>query len=289
VTALFAFTARAADSNVAVTIPITQRHGQIIVPARVNGSDLLSFMLDTGFTTTMLQREIAEKIGLKPVGEITVEGIAGEERSPTYEGAVFDVGGARFSPRRVGAMPATRRQRDGILGSGLFRQYVLCVDVAAKTLAIINPTNFNYTGRGEIVPIRFPRRATTPVVDALIQLTNGATVQAVLEIDTGCDSGVCLGSEFTRTNHLVDVGPTHSGTKVGVGGGTTTRRGYLPALQLGKLKINRPETDFFLEGSPAGYGRAGHIGMDVLKHFRIYFDYSRNRMMLEPLPSAAER
>ncbi|HMJ90911.1 MAG TPA: aspartyl protease family protein [Candidatus Acidoferrum sp.] len=281
------FDTSAATSNVIATIPITQNRGQIMVLARVNGSEPLSFMLDTGFSMTMLRRELAEQLNLTRLGEVTVEGIAGEERAPTYQGAVFDIGGARFAPSRVGAMPATRRKRDGIIGSGLFRQYVLLVDVGAKSLTIINPTNFTYAGSGEVVPLRFPRRGTTPVIDAVIQLTNGTSVRGAFEIDTGCDSGVCLGSEFTRTNKLIEIDATRSGSKFGVGGGTTTRSGHLPQLQIGSLKIDRPEADFFLEGSPAGRGMAGHIGMEVLKHFRIYFDYSRQGMIMERLDGTA--
>jgi hypothetical protein len=272
-----------AETNVVATVPITLQRGQIMVQARVNDSAPLSFMLDTGFSMTMLRPDLAERLKLTRVGQITVEGIAGEERAATYEGAVFDIGGAAYAPRRVGAMASARRRRDGIIGSGLFRQYVLCVDVAAKTLTIINPTNFNYTGRGESVSLRFPRRATTPVIDAAIQLTNGVLVRGAFEIDTGCDSGLCLASDFSRMNKLIDIEATRSGSKFGVGGGASTRSGHLPQLRIGALKIDRPETEFFVEGSPAGRGLAGHIGMEVLKRFRVFFDYSRQRMILEPL------
>jgi predicted aspartyl protease len=238
-----AVVAKAAESNVIAVIPITQQRSQIMVPVRVNGSEPLAFMLDTGFSMTMLRRELAEKFELPRTGEITVQGIAGEERAPTYERARFDLGGAAYAPRRVGAMPATRRKRDGILGAGLFRQYVLRVDLAEKTLTIINPTNFTYAGRGEIVPIYF-RRGTTPIVNATIESPKGERIPAALEIDTGCDSGVCLGSEFTRTHELIEMDATHSGTKVGVGGDTTTRSGHLRELKIGGLTIASPETDF---------------------------------------------
>jgi hypothetical protein len=41
--------------------------------------------------------------------------------------------------------------------------------------------------------------------------------------------------------------------------------------------------NFFAEGSPAGEGLAGHIGLGVLREFKVIFDYSRRRMILEPL------
>jgi hypothetical protein len=67
-----------------------------------------------------------------------------------------------------------------------------------------------------------------------------------------------------------------------VGGGATTRNGHWPELQIGALRIAKPDIDFFLEGSPVDRGLAGHIGMGVLKNFKIIFDYSRRQMILEP-------
>ena len=48
------------------------------------------------------------------------------------------------------------------------------------------------------------------------------------------------------------------------------------------MKIERPDTDFFLDGSPVDGEAAGHIGIGVLREFRMIFDYSRRRMILEP-------
>lgn len=250
-----------------------------MIQARVNESEPLTFLLDTGYSMTMLKRDLAESLQLRRVGEIIVEGIAGEERAPTYSGAVLDVGGARYSAYRVGAMPATRRRRDGIIGSGLFRQYVVLVDAPEKRLTLFSPTNFIYTGTGTVVSLRF--RRSTPIVDAAILGTNGTVVRGAFEIDTGCDSGLCLGHDFTAANHLLDYGPTSAGGKYGVGGGAQTRSGHVPQLQLGSVKIEKPQTDFFVEGSPVDGGLAGHIGMEVLKHFRIYYDYAHHRMILE--------
>jgi len=261
------------------TIPITFARGQIMLPARVNGSEPLSFLLDTGFSMTMLRPDLAQTLQLRRAGEITVEGIAGEERAPTYDGAVFDIGGARYAPWLVGAMQGTRRRRDGIIGSGLFRQYVIVVDIAARQVTLHSATNFTYAGTGEVAALRF--RRSTPIIDASINLTNGSVVRGSFEVDTGCDSGICLGSDFTAAHHLLDGAATKSSGKFGIGGGAKTRSGNVPQLQIGALKIDSPETDFFLEGSPVDRGLAGHIGMQVLKQFRVIYDYPHQRLILE--------
>lgn len=265
-------------------ISINTSRDRIMVPASVNGSNGLSFMLDTGFSMTMIHPDLPDPLKLRRVGEITVVGIAGEEKAPTYEGAVFDIGGLKYEPRRVGALTSDagrRRRRDGIIGSGLFRQYVVEIDFARQQLALHAPTNFIYAGKGEVIPLRFRRGGTTPIINATINETNGAAIRGEFEIDTGCDSGICLGHDFIETNHLLDDSKTRAGGKFGVGGGATTRSGHLPQLQLGAVKIDKPDTDFFIEGSPVDRGLAGHIGFGVLKNFKVIFDYSRRQMILE--------
>ena len=126
-------------------ISINTSRDRIMVPASVNGTSNLSFMLDTGFSMTMIHPDLPDSLKLRRVGEITVIGIAGEEKAPTYEGAVFDVGGVKYQPRRVGALTSDagrRRRRDGIIGSGLFRQCVVEIDFARNQLVLYAPTNF---------------------------------------------------------------------------------------------------------------------------------------------------
>jgi len=254
------------------------------VPVNLNGSNGLSFLLDTGFGMTMIHPGLAEPLKLRRVGEITIVGIAGDERAPTYEGAAFDLAGARYEPRRVAALGSDgrrRRRRDGVLGSGLFRQFVVEIDFARQHLALYSASNFVHEGQGDVVPIRFRRGGTTPIITASIPGTNGAPIQAEYEIDTGCESGICLGHDFVSAHQLLNDLPTKAGGKVGVGGGADTRSGHLPHVQMGAARLEKPDVDFFLEGSPVDRPLAGHIGVGVLKHFKVTFNYSRRQMILE--------
>ncbi len=272
-----------------VTIPISTARDRIMVPVQLNGSNDLFFLLDTGFSVTMVHPELPEPLKLRRVGEITVIGIAGEEKAPTYEGALLNLGGVEYRPRRVAALGSDgnrRRRRDGILGAGLFRQFVVEIDFARQRLVLYSPTNFNYAGCGEIIPLKFRRGSAIPMVEASINQTNGTALHGEFEIDTGCDSGVCLGHEFISTHKLLHDQETQSGGKIGVGGGARTRSGHLPQLQIGATRIDKPQTDFFLEGSPVDPGLAGHIGIGALHRFKVIFDYSRRQMVLE---AAAEK
>ena len=252
------------------------------MPARVNGTNLLSFKLDTGFGVTTIHPDLVDPLQLKRVGSITIVGIAGEEKADTYEGPKFDFGGSIYAPRRVTVIPSeaqSRRRRDGILGAGFFRRFVIEIDSANRTMTLFDPKKFEYSGKGEIIPLEF--RRDTPIVPAAINFTNRESVRARFEIDSGCDGELCLGRNFVEQNKLNDeAGP--AGSRSGVGGSVNTRHGTLPQFQLGKATLDNLPANFFTEGSPAGEGLAGHIGMGTLRRFKVIFDYSRKRMILEP-------
>jgi hypothetical protein len=268
----------------AVSIPFDFVSDRVMVRTRVNGSEPVSLMLDTGYSINMLSPSLMESLALKRAGRVTIVGIAGEEPTEMFEGASFDLGGAKYSPRRVAALPASYqrrwRKRDGILGAGFFRRFVVAIDPKARTITLHAPDAFRYSGEGEIIPFKF--KETVPVVEGVILLPGHDPIQGRFEIDTGCDGGLCLGSEFVRDNHLLEgSGGTKGAGRTGVGGDAGTRVGRVPQFRLGRLVVEKPLTNFFLDGSPVDAGYAGHIGMEVFRRFKVIFDYSRQRIILE--------
>lgn len=267
-----------------VTLPFEFVRGRVMVASRVNGSDPIWVMLDTGYSISMLSGQAAEKLGLKRNGQITIRGIAGEEKADLFEGALFDVSGATYSPRRIAALPAGYqrrwRKRDGILGAGFFRRFIVEIDSRAGRISLHEPESFRYPGDGEVIPLKF--NDSTPVVEGTILLPDRAPILGRFEIDTGCDGGLCLGSDFVKANHLLEAtGETKDAQRTGVGGDTSTRIGRIPKFRLGSLVVEKPQANFFLEGSPSDAGYAGHIGMEVFRRFKVIFDYSGQRVILE--------
>jgi len=255
-----------------------------MVPARVNGSNSLSLLLDTGYNMTMLHPEHVETFGLRRTGRITVVGIAGEAPAGVFEGPTFDFSGTMWKPRRVAALsaddPSRSRRRDGILGSGFFRRFVVEIDSARNTIALHEPRAYQYSGNGEALPITF--KGSTPIVETTVRLANSAEVKAQFEIDTGCDGALCIGKHFIDAHQLAPPGKTEVEERRGTGGSTRVRDGHLPQISLGKFVVNKPVASFFLEGSPADAPLAGHIGWQLLKDFKVIFDYSRKQLFLEP-------
>ncbi len=268
-----------------VEIPLMMRQGVLMVEAKVNGSKPLAFKLDTGFGVTTIHPDLIESLRLERTGHTTILGIAGEEQADTYGGAVFDFDGMTYSPRRLAVLPSEGRRRgrrrDGILGTGFFRRFVVELDVRNQRMRLYEPERFSYTGKGEVLPLEFKK--TTPIIEAAIVPEGRGALPGKFEIDTGCDGGVCVAHEFVTANHLLDgTNPAPEDARRGVGGAARTRPGAVTELRLGTLTVKNPSASFFLEGSPAGEGQAGHVGLEALERFKMIFDYSRRQLILEP-------
>jgi hypothetical protein len=266
-------------------VPLKTRSGDLLVETRINGSEPLLFKLDSGFGITTIHPNRVESLHLERVGYMTIIGIAGEEQADTYGKAVFDFGGATYTPRRIASLPSEARRRwrkrDGILGEGFFRRFVVEIDIPKQRLRLYEPKTFDYRSSGEALPITFKK--DTPIIEATITSQGREPITGHFEIDTGCDGDLCLGHDFVAANHLLDDGNAgQSDSRRGVGGGAEIRTGTLGELRMGKLVVKSPGANFFLEGSPAGEGQAGHIGLGVLERYKMIFDYSRLRIILEP-------
>jgi hypothetical protein len=269
------------------TVKFRAQNGRVMLPASVNGSEPHSFLLDTGYSITTIMPDLARSLQLRPVGKVTIVGIAGEEEAPTYEGAAFRLGDAVYSPRRVAAVPSEaqrRRRRDGIIGAGLFRRFVVRIDFAGQTVSLFEPATFTPVRNGEVVPLRF--RRDTPNLQVTIPLAEGKSVEGRFELDTGCDDGLCVGRDFVTAHKLDEAfGAKSGGTKQGVGGDARIESATIPTLRFGAAEARRVSASFFRDGSPADGGLAGHVGMNALRQFTITLDYSRQQMILEPSPA----
>src|SRR5882724_1629330 len=102
---LTAASGQAGTPTAMVAVPIKLHQGDLLVEARVNASNKLTFKLDTGFGITTISPKLADSLHLERIGGLTIDGIAGEERADTFRGAEFSFEGMTFRPRRIAALP----------------------------------------------------------------------------------------------------------------------------------------------------------------------------------------
>jgi hypothetical protein len=271
----------AADSLVA-TVPVKQQHNRILLMGKINEKGPYTLLLDSACTVPTLHPTLVDELALEASGRVRIQGIAGLERAPTYRNVVIDLGEAQYKPRRVASVPSERehsRRRDGVIGSGFLETFVVEYRPKEKVLKLHSPATFEYQGKGE--SIQFRLREEIPVIEASLQLPNGSTLKGEFEVDTGCDSGVCLGEHFIREHNLVEDLAGKKSEKFGIGGKVDTLDARIPVFRIAGREFKNAQADLFLDGSPVDAPLAGHIGMGVLGRTSFILDYARKRIILE--------
>ena len=274
----------------AVKIPFDLYANIPFVQARVNNSPPLWFMLDTGAGGSALDAARARRLGLKYLDNANIKGMGGTVKGGYLGGATFKLPGVEVFDQKVFTLPMefmrarVGRPVDGIIGYDLFRLFVVEIDYGARTISLHDPRTYEYKGDGEVVP--FTLRKNTPYATARLELPGHGTIEGKFEIDTGADWLVSINAPFAAKHRLAELLTAKTGTQTGAGAGGETPyfAARVAGVSLGRFRFENPiiTVSGDTKGSGADAESDGQLGGDLFRRFRVVFDYSRGRMILEP-------
>jgi predicted aspartyl protease len=272
-------------------IPIELNTVHIFVQGSVNGSSPLWWVLDTGASVTVLNRLTAERLGLEMQGSIEGRG-AGEKTTEVnlIGGVTFSMPGVELRDQTVAAIDLEQiekligRQLDGILGYDFISRFVVELDYAQRQMHLHDRSSWSYDGEGQVVPIEL--EGSQPHVSGRLILNGRDPIEGRYLIDTGASGQLHLARPFTEKHALttdLERSYEHSGG-FGVGGRSRSIVGRIDAFELGALRFPGPVCAFSRDerGAHADPNAAGLIGGQILERCRVFFDYERGSMILEP-------
>lgn len=274
-----------------IPFELVTRH--IMIKVRINNSDPLWFIFDTGDKVAIVDMERAKSLGLSLQGEINVGGAgAGTIKGANVRDASVTVIGADKHPQPVvlaiplgGLKPRFGHDIDGIIGADFIKQFVVEIDYSARVLRLLDKDKFTYFGSGEILPLTFIHGGY-PIIDAEAVVTGRPPVRGRFVLDFGSGASLALHTPFVREHNLPP--PSQKTIRAmgggGVGGKITGRSGRISELRIGRFRIDSPLTLFSEDrsGALASSEIQGNIGAMILSKFRALLDYGRDRIILEP-------
>ncbi len=293
-----------------VAVPFELDNNLIYVRVSVNGSRPLSFILDTG-AHSMIHVRQARTIGLKLklVGQARGAGATQPDVYLVTEKVSFSLPGVQLSPRMLVAVSldaaeacvnefnideegrkigsdrskqsGAKREVDGILGKQFFDQFVVEIDYAHRLLNVYDRSSYKYAGSGKEIPLEIGEQHI--FARAQIKVAGRAPLAGRFLLDTGSAQAISLMKPFMNENKLLPSTEGMTSLPVcGLGGHEKEKSwiGTLEALQLGEFKVAAPVTEFRL--ADPNTDADGFIGGAVFRRFKVIFDYSRRRMILEP-------
>jgi hypothetical protein len=292
-------TAKVAVPSSVVTIPFELANRHIILKAQVDNSRPLSFVLDTGDQFSIINLDRAKELGLKLQGEVRVGGAGSAVSTGAFvRDSLFTLPGfPGFSQPLTLALPIGKMARrlgqdfDGILGSDFIKQFVLELDYQAKVIRLHDKEKFTYSGPGESIPIKL-NSAGHPIIEAEVAPIGSTPATGKFVLDIGSGGALVLYSPFVTGRNL--LGPNLKTIKAigvgGAGGEVNARIGRVTELKIGRFRINSPLTLFAEDkaGAFADPALVGNIGQQIVGKFRLFLDYSHNRIIFEPNDTFAE-
>jgi hypothetical protein len=254
--------------------------------------------LDSGASFNVLDKDRATALGILANGRRQELGAGeGTLTSGVARGVTLGLSGLSLSGGEITVLAlnaaisqAEGRTVDGILGYDFFKQFVVEIDYERGIINLYEPRSYAYSGNGDRIPLRLLREHA--LVTATMALSNGRRIAGDFIVDTAWRSALTLNGPFSKAGRiLASLDKTiEATTGLGIGGPTKDTIGRISSLKLGRYVIRRPVAGLSKDraGVSSEEGLAGILGAEVLRRFKVIFDYSRSQMILEPNANFAD-
>jgi len=247
------------------TIPfVLGPNNAIHIDGRINNSDILDLIFDTGASVGVLSDEGRDK-------NATLNN--NNKNKFEFSDIVIENSPAIFVDYN-GSLKA-----DGVIGYNAFEDKIVEINYD-KSIMVIHDSIRNVSPPYSENDMKW--RGSTLYIECALIIGN-KKFQELLIFDTGSKWALSMKKEFATKNQLYDVMP-RVGTRraKGVDGKTIKSNTYtLPHLQIGKHSLKNVPIDLELPSGAAGLN-TNILGNDVLKRFNIILDYKQGRIYLQP-------
>lgn len=270
----------------------------ILVKVRVNDSDTLNFILDTGVSNTIITDPNAiDRRKLRLTRKVKLAGV-GEGNQLTATVAIdneLSMGTMRAAHQNLVLLDDDLLKLSeyvgvpvhGIFGYDLFNSFVVSIDFRSHELTLTKPKKYKYKPRhGDRYPIVIQN--TKPYLDVVAMLPGERTVPLRVVLDTGAGHALMLDG---RTNNCALPRPEkviRAQLGRGLNGVINGSMGRILGLKLGRHQLQEviasfPDSSSFGMTLVNAADRQGNIGCELLRRFTVTFNYPEQYIVLKPV------
>lgn len=277
-------------------VPFEITNNKTCVCTTIDGSEPLWFIFDTGNNgPSVIARSCADRLKLDRSADEKVQIGAGSgadvSRSQISRGVKLQALGETLAiaePQVLTLDHVARiegRRVDGLLGYDFLSKHVIEIDYARGTMTPHDPEGYEPPRGATVLPLSLDQG--WPVVAGTIALKGAKPLPVHLIVDTGMKGMVTMFRPFCERNGLYEVEGSLRDIVTGAGAGGITRGDVvrLDAMTLGPLSFAKPVAGIARDRTGV-MGQVddpdGIMGGEILRRFRVTFDYPHRRMVLEP-------
>ena len=291
------------------TVPFEATDNRPILEVRVNGSKQpLRFVLDTGSGMSVISDETAKKIGVKSVAKGGLaRAVGGGGKFEIVYGFLnsIEIGAAKVEnvPVYIRKFFDNHIPVDGYLGLSVVSKYLTAIDYGTRRMSLLRQNQTDQVESWTMVRRPENFQSLLPVLpnDGAVEVPLRTTSSGFLSGEVGLDgftknvnfiidtaaSITVVSEKLSQEEQLLDLlQPSKMRVFGAAGVSEDVKLLQLPRLSLGLSrleKINAAVLDMEPVNETAGFTQSGILGGNFLRNFRIYFDFARGAMRLEPL------
>jgi tetratricopeptide (TPR) repeat protein len=280
-----------------------------VMEVRVNGQrEPLKFVLDTGSGMSVISEQTAKRLGIKPVAKGGLaRAVGGGGKFEIVYGFLesIEIGNSKISnvPVYIRKFFDSHIPVDGYLGLSVVSKFLTSIDYGTRRMSLVRQQQteeveaWTTVRRPEQFQALIPASPNDGSVEVPLRTTSSGFLSGEVGLD-GFDKNVnfiidtaasitVISEKFSQEEQLLDLLQPSKMRVFGAAGVTEdVKLLQLPRLSLGLSKmdkINAAVLDLEPVNETAGFTQSGILGGNFLRHFRIYFDFARGAMRLEPL------
>ena len=179
------------------------------------------------------------------------------------------------------------RRMDGVVGAELLARYVVELDWEQRRLALHEPSAYRYSGGGVEIPLVVA--GGMPFIRLQLSVPGAPPVEGLFLVDCPHPGTIIVNRPFVEENQLLEAvrrnhRPLVTQYTEGVNGKSEVLYSRIAELKIGPFSLREPVAGFSQAkaGALAQTEFAGILGAEILRRFRVIFDFSRKRLILEP-------
>ncbi len=278
-------------------IPFELHANLIVVPVKVNSSDTLHFILDTGVSSVIITNpEAVKNQKLRYTRRVQLTG-AGEGQSLSASvaiGNVIEMNRMKATYQNIVVLEEDVLKLseyvgipiDGIFGYEVFNNFVVTIDFTNREILLVRPENFKYRRKqGDRYPIVI--EDTKPYADVIALVDHGQELPIRVVIDTGAGHALLIDKSFDNKIQLPEK-VIRAQLGRGLNGVINGSLGRINKIRFGKYELDNvlasfPDSLGFGVKFAARNERQGNIGCELLRRFRVTFNYSERYIILKPV------
>lgn len=294
---------------VRTSLPFESFDSRPILQVHINGEEEpLRFVLDTGSGMSVISEQTAKRLGLKAVAKGGLaRAVGGGGRFEIVYGFLnsLEIGDVRVEnvPVYIRKFFDINVPVDGYLGLSVIAKFLTSLDYGDRRMSMIRQSQSDVVEAWTTIRRGEGAQALAPLLpnDATIEVPLRTTSSGFLSGEVGLDGFqkklnfiidtaatiTVVSEKLSQEEQLLDLLQPSKMRVFGAAGVTEdVKLLQLPKVSLGLTmleKINAAVLDMEPVNETAGFTQSGILGGNFLRHFRIYFDFARGIIRLEPL------